>query len=239
MLCFCSRRPCPPDPPPPHLWRLCPGMLFAAPLISHVIPLCLIQTLNLHRWNCNVFGTSRKMTTINYVRNVGAVVSSQPTGAASGPRRPRAPQLGPPAPPGPSISVTVGVCSTRRWLAACRRRVTPLMTPFSPFGGGQAPTGGGVAAKLQTTSEKNGDNGVLWLRWSAFWAQRCLSWSVVRTSAPEHAHEPFDAHVSPSTCTWAAVPTRISSGPRADKRARSPPVGLTCGTSPMRSEAVR
>ena len=105
MLCFCSRRPCPPDPPPPHLWRLCPGMLFAAPLISHVIPLCLIQTLNLHRWNCNVFGTSRKMTTINYVRNVGAVVSSQPTGAASGPRRPRAPQLGPPAPPGPSTLV--------------------------------------------------------------------------------------------------------------------------------------
>ena len=181
MLCFCSRRPCPPDPPPPHLWRLCPGMLFAAPLISHVIPLCLIQTLNLHRWNCNVFGTSRKMTTINYVRNVGAVVSSQPTGAASGPRRPRAPQLGPPAPPGPSISVTVGVCSIRRWLAACRRRVTPLMTPFPPFGGGQAPTGGGVAAKLQTTSAKNGDNGWLWARWSAFWVHRCLSWSVVRT----------------------------------------------------------
>ena len=41
------------------------------PLISHVIPLQLVQTLNLHRWNCNVFGASRKMTTINYVRNLG------------------------------------------------------------------------------------------------------------------------------------------------------------------------
>ena len=41
------------------------------PLISHVIPLRLVQSLNLHRWNCNVFGVSRKMTTINYVRNLG------------------------------------------------------------------------------------------------------------------------------------------------------------------------
>ena len=41
------------------------------PSISHVIPLRLVQTLNLRRWNCNVFGVSRKMTTINYVRNLG------------------------------------------------------------------------------------------------------------------------------------------------------------------------
>ena len=49
-----------------------------ASLISHVIPLCLIQTLNLHRWNCNVCGPSRKMTTINYVRNLagGSVVAA-------------------------------------------------------------------------------------------------------------------------------------------------------------------
>ena len=61
--------------------------LAAASLISHVIPLCLIQTLNLHCWNCNVFGVSRKMTTINYVRNVGAVVSLLPTGTAARPCR--------------------------------------------------------------------------------------------------------------------------------------------------------
>ena len=72
-----------------------------------------------------------------------------------------------------------GFGSIRRWLSACRRRVTPLMTPFPPFGGGQAPTGGSVAAKLQTTSAKNADNGLLWARWSAFWAQQCRTWCVV------------------------------------------------------------
>ena len=37
-----------------------------------------------------------------------------------------------------------GFCSIRSWLAACRRRVVPLMTPFPPFGGGPAepPPGG-------------------------------------------------------------------------------------------------
>ena len=54
-------------PPPPR------------PSISHVIPLRLVQTLNLHRWNCNVFGVSRKMSTINYVRNLrgGGVVAAR------------------------------------------------------------------------------------------------------------------------------------------------------------------
>ena len=31
-----------------------------------------------------------------------------------------------------------GFCSIRSWLAACRRRVVPLMTPFPPFGDGLA-----------------------------------------------------------------------------------------------------
>ena len=49
------------------------------PPIPHVIPRRLIQTLNLHRWNCNVFGTSRKMTAMNYVRNLagGGVVAAR------------------------------------------------------------------------------------------------------------------------------------------------------------------
>ena len=38
------------------------------PAISHVIPLWLVQTLNLYRWNCSVFERSRKMTVGNYVR---------------------------------------------------------------------------------------------------------------------------------------------------------------------------
>ena len=33
-----------------------------------VIPLRLLQTLNSHRWNCNVLGSTRKMTAGNYVR---------------------------------------------------------------------------------------------------------------------------------------------------------------------------
>ena len=35
---------------------------------SHAIPLWLVQTLNLHRWNCNVCGLSRKMTELNFLR---------------------------------------------------------------------------------------------------------------------------------------------------------------------------
>ena len=38
--------------------------------ISHVIPSQLVQTLNSPRWDCNVFGWSRKVTVGNYVRNL-------------------------------------------------------------------------------------------------------------------------------------------------------------------------
>jgi len=37
-----------------------------------------------------------------------------------------------------------------------------------------------MVPKVQTTSAKNAENVRLWVRWSAFWAQRCLSWCVVR-----------------------------------------------------------
>ena len=69
-----------------------------------------------------------------------------------------------------------GFCSIRGWLSACRRRVVVLMTPFPPFGGGDVAVRGGVVPTVQTTSAKNAENGWLWARWSAFWAQRCLSW---------------------------------------------------------------
>ena len=39
-----------------------------SPAMSHVIPLQVFQILNSERWNCNVFGRSRKMTEGNYVR---------------------------------------------------------------------------------------------------------------------------------------------------------------------------
>ena len=51
--------------------------------MSHVIPLWLVQTLNLYRWNCNVCGLSRKMTKLNYVRNLGGVASMTRVGAAA------------------------------------------------------------------------------------------------------------------------------------------------------------
>ena len=70
-----------------RLHRGCPKM-------SHVIPLRVFQILNSCRWNCNVFGWSRKMTEGNYVRNLagGGVVATHgrrslapppPTGTAA------------------------------------------------------------------------------------------------------------------------------------------------------------
>ena len=48
-----------------------------------------------------------------------------------------------------------GFCSIRSWLAACRRRVVPLMTPFPPFGGGPAaPSAASVRAPSRWTSPR-------------------------------------------------------------------------------------
>ena len=58
----------------------------------------------------------------------------------------------------PSCRWRWGFCSIRSWLSACRRRVVVLMTPFPPFGGGEAATWGGVLAKLQTHWAKYSDN---------------------------------------------------------------------------------
>ena len=114
-----------------------------------------------------------------------------------------------------------GFCTMRSLLAACRRRVAPLHGAIPPFGAGAAAVQGGVAPTSQTTSVKNADNGLLMAKWSAFWTQRCLSWGVVRTLTPGCARKPLDTHVNPSICTWAALPTRISSGPRATCRAQA------------------
>ena len=58
-----------------RLHRGCPKM-------SHVIPLRVFQILNSRRWNCNVFGWSRKMTEGNYVRNLSGP-GLPPTGTAT------------------------------------------------------------------------------------------------------------------------------------------------------------
>ena len=77
-------------------------------------------------------------------------------------RRPRAPAaISAGATAGPTKSLwrsshrlRWGFCSIRSWLAACRRRVVALMTPFPPFGDGSArpppsaPAAPGVQARL-------------------------------------------------------------------------------------------
>ena len=56
----------------------------------------------------------------------------------------------------------------------------PRVVQFPPIGDGAAAVRGGVAPKSQTTSVKDVENGVLWARWSTFWAHQCLA--VVRCS---------------------------------------------------------
>ena len=51
----------------------------------------------------------------------------------------------------------------------------PHVVQFPPLGGGEAATHSGVVPKVQTTSAKNGENGVSWARWTTFWAHRCLA----------------------------------------------------------------
>ena len=108
---------------------------------SHVIPRRLIQTLNLHRWNCNVFGVYRKITAINYVRDfAGGGVA-----ATSGPRS-QARWFS----QHPSRRRRWGFCTTRSPQGARRRRVGPSCSAIPPpFEGGKAATRGGVVAKPQ------------------------------------------------------------------------------------------
>ena len=58
----------------------------------------------------------------------------------------------------------------------------PHVVQFPASGDGEAATRGGAAPKVQTTSVKNAENGLLWAKWSAFWAQQCLAWLVGRNA---------------------------------------------------------
>ena len=72
--------------------------------------------------------------------------------AAHGHRSPRVPQPGP-----------AGLA------------VLSMLVVQTPFGGGEIAVRGGVMPKVQTTSAKNAENGLLWAKWSAFWARRYRS----------------------------------------------------------------
>ena len=97
-----------------------------SPTTSHVIPLWLVQTLNLHRWNCNVCGLSRKVTELNYVRNLaGGFLDDacrRVSTHAGASRRVSAPQLAA-WPSGPS-----GAACASSWLDG--RCVLPDLSPF-------------------------------------------------------------------------------------------------------------
>ena len=128
-----------------------------------------------------------------------------------------------PGPSNPSGTLHTGGGGGFALHEAFRGRVAGVSDPhvvqIPPIGGGDAATHSDIVPKVQTTSAKIGDNGLLRARWSTFWAHRCLSWRAARTRTPEHAREPLDAHVNPSTCTWAGLPTHISSGSRAGYKA--------------------
>ena len=119
---------------PPHQWRLVADVWLGAssqgppwpchrPSISHVIPLRLVQALNIYRWNCNVFGVSRKMTAGNYVRLLVSVGSAAAFGCWGRTLRPFM-RL--------SSLRRWGFCTTRSLLAACRRRVEPSCSAIPP-----------------------------------------------------------------------------------------------------------
>ena len=54
-------------------------------------------------------------------------------------------------------------------------RCPPYWSCKPPSGGGEITVRGGVMPKVQTTSAKNAENGLLWAKWSAFWAHRYRS----------------------------------------------------------------
>ena len=102
-----------------------------SPTTSHVIPLRLVQILNWHRWNCNVCGLSRKMTELNYVRNLsgasldGACRRRRSAGPAVRPSGPAVRPSGPAArPDGPS-----GAACASSWLDG--RCILPDLSPMA------------------------------------------------------------------------------------------------------------
>ena len=120
---------------PQHLWptpnqhvsSYSPRPLAPYSVNSHVIPLRLLQTLNLHRWNCNVFPLSRKITVLNYVRNLsGSGLPSPAVVAARPSHRLRALRPGPivVGSSAPSMPEAVEVLQQKP------RRGAPLMVQF-------------------------------------------------------------------------------------------------------------
>ena len=56
-----------------------------SPVMSHVIPVHIFQTLKCGRWNCNVCDLSRKVTVLNYVRLLLGWLPSSLSGLSTAP----------------------------------------------------------------------------------------------------------------------------------------------------------
>ena len=80
---------------------------------------------------------------------------------------------------------------------------------------GEVAVRGGEAPKVQTTSATNADNGVLWARWSTFWAKLSRTWCVVRTRTRYCVRSPAISHANPLFRVWAGLPTLVLAGPRS------------------------
>ncbi len=105
----------------------------------------------------------------------------------------------------------------------------PHVVQFPPLGGGEAATHSGVVPKVQTTSAKNGENGVLWARWTTFWAHRCLARCTCSRVSP--LFRVSTRYVTRQPAIWSEGGGCPRSHERADVRMkgpRPPPIGLTC-----------
>ena len=80
-----------------------------------------------------------------------------------------------------------------------------------PIGGGEDASQPCVVPTVQTASTKNADNGLLWARWSAFWALWCLGWCVCMLSSWRLGAE---------STSGAGVATRCQSGSGVPAKAR-------------------
>ena len=95
-----------------------------------------------------------------------------------------------------------GFCAMRSPFAACRTfawRNSPRLLAARPR----------LEGRGHQTADPLGEiveNGLLVARWSAFWAQRCLSWCVVRTRPRYCEREPAISHVNPLLRAWAGLP---------------------------------
>ena len=66
--------------------------------------------------------------------------------------------------------------------------------------------------KVQTTSEKSAENGLLGAKRSAFWAHRCLSGVLLARGPAIAGGKPAMSHAHPLCRVWAGLQMPVSPG---------------------------